>query len=117
MVTESRQDTETHIVKDVRTAVGYDIPIMVALDLHGNIDPALLTKATAICGYRSIRVDMAETGRRTSSALLDMLGGKTRPVCAIAKPGLVVPSLFSATTVPPAGDIIARAMDGRASPR
>ncbi len=118
MVTESRQDTETHIVKDIRTAVGYDIPIMVALDLHGNIDPALLTKATAICGYRSSpHVDMAETGRRTASALLDMLGGKTRPVCAIAKPGLVVPSLFSATTVPPAKDIIARAMEWQGKPR
>jgi microcystin degradation protein MlrC len=118
MVTESRQDTETHILKDVRRAVGYEIPIMVALDLHGNIDPALLTKATAVCGYRSSpHVDSGETGRRTATALLDMLRGKTKPVCAIAKPGLVVPSLFSATTVSPARDIIARVMEWQGKPR
>lgn len=118
MVTESRQDTETHILRDVRHAVGYEIPIMVALDLHGNIDPALLTMATAVCGYLSSpHVDSGETGRRTARALLDMLGGKTRPVTAIAKPGLVVPSLFSATTVSPAKDIIRRVMEWQAKPR
>ncbi len=118
MVTESRQDTETHILKDVRKAVGYDIPIFVALDLHGNIDPAILTKATAIFGYHSSpHVDEAETGRRAARALLDMLAGKTRPVSAMAKPGMVVPSIFSATTVPPARDIIARVKDWQQKPR
>lgn len=118
MVTESRNDTETHIVKDVRQVVGYKIPIMVALDLHGNLDPALLTKATAICGYRSSpHVDSGETGERAARALLDMLAGKTKPVCAMARPGLVVPSLFSATTVSPAKDIIARVMQWQEKPR
>jgi len=118
MVTESRQDTETHILKDVRKAIGYDIPVMVALDLHGNIDPAILTKATAIFGYHSSpHVDEAETGRRAARSLLDMLAGKTHPVTAVARPGMVVPSIFSATTVSPAKDIIARVMDWQQKPR
>ncbi|MDP2872266.1 MAG: M81 family metallopeptidase [Bacillota bacterium] len=118
MVTESRQDTETHILKDVRKAVGYDIPIMVALDLHGNLDPAILTKATAIFGYQSSpHVDSGETGRRAARAMLDCLAGKTKPVTAMAKPGLVVPSLYSATTVSPGKDIIDRLRQWEGKPR
>jgi len=118
MVTESRQDTETWVVKDIRRAIGYRIPIMVALDLHGNLDPALLTQATAICGYRSSpHVDAGETGRRTARALLDLLAGKTKPVTAIAKPGLVVPSLLSATTVYPGKAMIERVLEWQRKPR
>jgi len=118
MVTESRQDTETHIVKDVRKVVGYDIPVMVALDLHANLDPAILTKADAIFGYLSSpHLDSGETGRRAARAIIDRLKGKTQPVTAMAKPGLVVPSLFSATTVSPARDIIARAKEWGTKPR
>lgn len=118
MVTESHQDTETQVVKEVRRAVGYEVPIMVALDLHGNIDPALLTKASAICGYHSSpHVDAGETGRRTARLMLATLDGRVRPTCAIAKPGLVIPSLFSATTVSPGREVIARAMEWLDKPR
>ncbi len=109
MVTESKEDTETWVVRDVRRAIGYDIPIMVALDLHGNLDPAILTKATAIFGFRSSpHVDAGDTGRRTARAILSLLAGRTKPVCAMAKPGLVVPSLLSATTVYPGKAMIER---------
>jgi len=109
MVTQSLQDTETHIVREVRRGVGYDIPIMVALDLHGNLDPAILKEATAVCGYRSSpHVDAGETGHRAARAMLATLKGEIKPTTAIAKPGLVVPSVFSATTVPPAKDMISR---------
>jgi microcystin degradation protein MlrC len=51
---------------------------------------------------------MGETGRRAARTLLATLNGEIKPTTAIAKPGLVVPSVFSATTVSPAKDIIAR---------
>lgn len=118
MVTESRQDTETHILKDVRKAVGYEMPVMAALDLHANLDPAILTKATAIFGYQSSpHVDSGQTGKRAARAMLDYLAGKTKPVAAMAKPGLVVPSLYSATTVSPGKDIIARLRQWEGKPR
>jgi microcystin degradation protein MlrC len=107
--TESLQDTETHIINEVREAVGYAIPIMVALDLHGNIDPAILDGATAIFGYQSSpHVDAGETGRRAARAMLSTLKNEIRPTTAMAKPRVVVPSVFSATTVSPARDLIAR---------
>lgn len=109
MVTERLQDTETYIVRDIRGAVGPDKPIMVALDLHGNLDQALLKEATAVFGYQSSpHVDADETGRRAARAMIATLRGEIKPTTAIRKPGLVVPSVFSATTLPPAKDIITR---------
>ena len=118
MVTESLQDTETHIIREVRQVVGPDKPIMVALDLHGNLDPAILKEATAIFGFQSSpHVDAAETGRRAARALFATLKGEIKPVTAMAKPGLVVPSVFSATTVSPARDIISRLREWEKQPR
>ena len=118
MVTESLQDTETHIVREVRQVLGSDKPIMVALDLHGNLDPSILKEATAIFGFQSSpHVDAAETGRRAAKALLATLRSEIRPVTAMTKPGLVVPSVFSATTLAPAMDIILRLREWEKQPR
>jgi microcystin degradation protein MlrC len=109
MVTESLQDTETHIVKGIREAVGYGIPIMVALDLHANLSPAILEEATMVFGYHSSpHLDRAETGRRAARAMLAVAQGEVEPAAAIAKPGLVVPSVFSYTGTPPGSEIIER---------
>lgn len=109
MVTESLEDTETHIVREIRSVVGYEKPIMVALDLHANLDPAILEEATAIFGYQSSpHVDAGETGRRATRAMLASLRSEINPTTAMTKPGVVVPSVFSATTVPPAKEVIDR---------
>ncbi|MFP3950689.1 MAG: M81 family metallopeptidase [Candidatus Bathyarchaeia archaeon] len=109
MVTESLQDTETHIIRDVRRAFGYEKPLMAALDLHGNLSPDILDEAKAVFGYQSSpHVDAGETGRRTAEALISTLRGEINPVSFIEKPGVVIPSVFSATTVDPAMEIIER---------
>jgi microcystin degradation protein MlrC len=110
MATESRTDPETDAVREIRGDVGYDMPIMVTLDLHGNKDEALLKEATAVFAYHSSpHVDQAETGRRAARCMLRTLKGEIKPVCAWKKPGIVVPSVFSATTVSPAKDVMDRA--------
>ncbi len=109
MVTESRQDPETDAVRAIRQAVGSDIPIMVTFDLHGNKDASILKEATAVFGYHSSpHVDMGETGRRAARAMIGMLKGDITPVVVLKKPGIVVPSVYSATTVNPAKEIIDR---------
>jgi microcystin degradation protein MlrC len=109
MATESRTDPETDAVREIRGAVGYEMPIMVTLDLHGNKDENLIKEATAVFGYHSSpHVDQAETGRRAAWCMLNKLKGKLSPVCAWKKPGIVVPSVFSATTLSPAKDLIDR---------
>ena len=109
MATESRTDPETDAVREIRGAVGYELPIMVTLDLHGNKDEALLKEATAVFGYHSSpHVDQAETGRRAARCMIKTLRREVKPVCVLKKPGIVVPSVFSATTLSPAKDIIDR---------
>ncbi len=117
MVTESRPDPELDLIRDVREVIGYEIPVMVTLDLHANLAPEILEEATAIFGYRcSPHIDVGETGQRAARALLDVLADRTRPVTAMKKPGLAVPSLYSATTQPPASDIRARVFEWNSKP-
>jgi len=109
MATESRQDPETEAVREIREEVGYEMPLMVTLDLHANKDEALLKEATAVFGFQSSpHVDMRNTGVRAAHAMVRTLRGEVKPAVALRKPGVVVPSVFSATTVSPARDIIDR---------
>ncbi|TRO52889.1 M81 family peptidase [Candidatus Bathyarchaeota archaeon] len=109
MATESRTDPETDAVREIRAAVGYEMPIMVTLDLHGNKDERLVKEATAVFGYHSSpHIDQAETGKRAARCMMRTLRGEIKPVCALKKPGIVVPSVFSATTLSPAKDLIDR---------
>jgi len=107
MATESRQDPETDALREIREEVGYELPVMVTLDLHANKDKALLKEATAVFGFQSSpHVDMRNTGVRAARTMVRTLRGGIKPAVALRKPGIVVPSVFSATTVSPAKDII-----------
>ncbi|MBN2334219.1 M81 family metallopeptidase [Candidatus Bathyarchaeota archaeon] len=109
MATESRQDPETDAVREIREIVGYDIPLMATFDLHGNKDQLILKEANAVFGYQSSpHVDMRNTGIRAAKAMVATLRGEIKPTMALRKPRIVVPSVFSATTVSPAKDIIDR---------
>jgi microcystin degradation protein MlrC len=112
MATESREDPETDLVREVRRLVGRDMPIMVTFDLHGNKDEAIIKEATGVFGYHSSpHVDAGETGRRAARAMVATLAGEIRPTMALAKPGVVVPSVFSATVISPGKDIIDRVLE------
>ncbi|MFX0149862.1 MAG: M81 family metallopeptidase [Candidatus Hodarchaeota archaeon] len=109
MAAESRQDPETDAVREIREVVRYDIPIMVSFDLHANKDAAILEEADAIFGYHcSPHIDSGETGRRAARAILATLREEIKPTIVLKKPGIVVPSVYSATTVSPGKDIIDR---------
>ena len=51
MVTEELEDGEGDLLARIRHLVGPDIPIMVTLDLHANITPAMAAEASALIGY------------------------------------------------------------------
>lgn len=110
MATENRQDPETDFVRDLHAALGRDLPIGLSMDLHGNLDPALLDHVTLLCGYHeSPHIDMDRTGARTATLLIRTLRGEIAPVCAMAKPGIVLPSIFTATRLAPLSDLMAAA--------
>jgi microcystin degradation protein MlrC len=103
-------DVERHFLELARAAVGPDVPIVVCLDYHGNIDADTIACADGGFAYRhSPHIDMGETGERGAAWLFSMLADGHRPGVAVAKPGLLVPSIFSATSLSPLAEIIAGA--------
>jgi microcystin degradation protein MlrC len=112
LTTPTRLDADAEIVERVRAVVGPSLPVMVGLDYHGNLDERILRSATAICGYHySPHIDKAETGERTARCMVRTLRGEIRPVCTIVKPGVMVPSIFSATSLSPLASIVAESIE------
>jgi len=110
LVTETRPEADLEFVRGLRERLGDDLPIGLALDLHGNVPPALAEEVAVICGYReSPHIDMNDTGQRTARLLLASLRDEIDPVMAIAKPGVVLPSIFTATALPPLRTIVDQA--------
>ena len=111
LTTPTRTDPDGDIAAMVRQAIGPDVPLMLALDYHANLDAASIAPANATFGYHySPHIDMGETGRRAARCLVRTLRGEVRPVTAIAKPGLMVPSILSATTLQPLAGFVARSL-------
>jgi microcystin degradation protein MlrC len=93
----------------VRT-VAPDIPIAVALDLHGNISPRMVENSTTLVGYKTYRhIDVVDTGRDAARSLLLALEGQTRPVLAYAHCGIMPNMPRMATDHGPMAELVAMA--------
>lgn len=111
MATPTRLDADAETLEKVREVVGPDLPVMLALDYHANIDQRTVDLTDALFGYHySPHTDMAETGKRTARCLLKTLRGEISPVTVIRKPGVMVPSIFSATGLEPLKSIVDRSV-------
>ncbi len=90
MVQEGGVDGEGPLIEAVRDVVGPDVPIVVTLDLHGNITNKMLDAADAIVAYESYpHTDMGPTGRRAMELLLKTVSGDVVPVMAVERPPLL----------------------------
>ncbi len=77
MIFGEDQDGETEILRRLRPLTG-GIPIVVSLDLHGNIDPASFELADAMISCRTYpHVDIFETGERCARLMKHLLEGKS----------------------------------------
>lgn len=111
MTTPTRLDADAETLERVREIVGPDVRVVVALDYHANLDERTIAPADAVFGYHySPHTDMAATGARAANCLLRTLNGEINPVWAIAKPGVMVPSIFSATGMQPLKTIVDRSI-------
>ncbi|MBB1091782.1 M81 family metallopeptidase [Rhodopseudomonas palustris] len=73
MVTEHLDDGEGELLARVRKVIGPNLPLVVSIDLHANVTPAMIAHADALIAYRTYpHVDMADTGR-ASAQHLDLL--------------------------------------------
>jgi microcystin degradation protein MlrC len=108
MTTPSRSDPEGDLLRAVRAVVGPELPIVVALDLHANLTAEMVALCDGVFGYHySPHTDMAETGARAARCLIRRLRGEVAPVTAIVKVPVVLPSILTATALPPLSGLVA----------
>ncbi len=102
MVTESHRDADGETVARLRAALGPDYPVVVTLDLHGNVSPRLVENCQAVVAYRTCpHVDQRECGRRAAALLARTIRGEIRPRMALAKPPLIVNIMVHGTSRDP----------------
>lgn len=103
-VAEEHADFEGALLRTVRGAVGYKIPISVALDLHGNITERMVEEADALLGVKHYpHTDTFEAGAKAMSVAVQMLKGDLQPSMTIKQLPLL---MFPSTTFQsPAKDI------------
>lgn len=112
LATPSRRNADAQVLQAIRAEVGPDFPIAVAFDLHGNIGRDVVDAATVLAGYHySPHTDMAATGERAARLLLAKLKGESGLAMGYARPGIILPSIFSATVLEPLATLMAHARD------
>lgn len=110
MVTEHLEDAEADTIKrcrDVLNPLGWKIPVVITLDYHANISPAMVGRASALLGYRSYpHEDMAETGARMLPWLERLLAGEHLTERAFRQIPFLFPLVWGCTFHDPAKRLV-----------
>ena len=102
MVAEHIDDGEGEILARVRRLIGNDIPLIVSLDLHGNITEQSVDLADAMIAYRTYpHIDMADTGRACAKHLALMLTTKIKYSKAFRQLPFLIPISWQCTNDQP----------------
>lgn len=92
MVSEIDDDGESYILRAVREVVGPDMPVIVELDLHGNISEEMVRLATIAVAYDEYpHTDPYERGYECGILMARVVRGGAKPTAAVVK----VPMLTS----------------------
>lgn len=113
MCSEGMPDGEGDICRHVRAAVGPEVPVIVELDLHGNMTAPFCETVDGVFVYRTNpHVDPYERGLDAARCLARILRGDLpRPKVYISKPPMLPPTINMRTAEGPMHDLLA---DGRA---
>ncbi|MGO0061978.1 M81 family metallopeptidase [Brevibacillus fluminis] len=103
-VAEGIDDLEGALLKAVREQVGYELPLIVTLDLHGNITDEMVREADILLGVHLYpHTDCYERGLEAVELAERMVKGTLVPRMYRATLPLIVPT--STTNLSPAKDI------------
>ena len=86
---EGIDDVEGEQAELCRRILGPDVPIMLALDHHGNITTKMIANVDAVVGHRTQPHDFFETARIAGELMFRIAAGEVRPVMAWRKIPLV----------------------------
>lgn len=80
MGVEGLAEPETYLVKKIKALLGENIPVVVTMDLHANINLEKFNTIDLIFGYQTNpHRDMATTGFRAGEVLIKTLSGEIKP--------------------------------------
>ena len=109
MVAEGFEDGEGEILRRLRAKVGPHVPIVVTLDLHGNITELMATSANALIAVRTYpHVDYYERAWQGADLLQRAMTGEIHPRTVIARRPMLRGLNGGRTQVGPMRDLIDR---------
>jgi len=113
MVTEDFEDGEGELLRRVRAVVGETVPVVISLDYHTNLTPAMaeLTDGMAVY-YTYPHIDRDETGRRAARILETVLERGRPTVRVYRKLPFLLPLNFQCTMVEPSAGIVRKSAEG-----
>ncbi len=118
MVTETHLDPESHILEAVRGVVGPHVPIVVVLDMHGNISPRTVELADLLVAFdTNPHVDPHARGLEAVDGMARLLQGQIRPTAALVQPPLLLAPQATGTDDLPLRAVHARAVEMESEPR
>lgn len=102
MVAKGALDAEADIVARVRDIVGGAVPIVVLLDMHGNISPRLVELADVLLAYdTNPHTDAYARGSDAAAIMAGLLRRELQPTAAYARPALLLPAQSTGTASAP----------------
>ena len=115
MVAEGELDAEADIVALARAIVGDKAPIVVLLDMHGNISPRLVELADALLAYdTNPHTDAYARGLDAAEIMARLLRRDIQPSAAYARPALLLPAQSTGTEAGPLSLVHSRAAEIKA---
>lgn len=103
-VTESTEDLEGDLLKEIRKVVGYNIPLVVTLDLHANVTQTMVDEADVLLGNNLYpHTDSYEIGIEAVNITQQILQQKLKPTMYLSTLPMIIPT--STTNLAPASDV------------
>ena len=118
LVAEGVADGEGEILRRVRQLVGPSLPVVVVLDFHANLTPAIAQYADVVIGYDTYpHVDPYARGTEAVATLERLHSGAMRPVRALRQVPLLTPLTAQWTQGPtPMRDLMRLALEAERQP-
>ena len=102
MFTEKQLDPEGDILAKVRDVVGAEVPIVIVLDMHGNVSPQMVELADVILAYdTNPHLDSYPRGQEAADILDLLMRQAIKPAASMAQASLVLPPQATGTADPP----------------
>jgi len=107
------EDGEGELLRRVRAVTGPDVPIVISLDYHTNLTPAMAGLTDGMAIYHTYpHIDRPQTGSRAARILTTVLERGRPTARAFRKLPFLIPLNFQCTMVEPSKGIVAKSADG-----